>query len=165
VKFVTETWADSASKAAFIAEDPPVDLPISAAVIMIIRGDQLLLTKIHRGWDIPGGHLEAGETSEQAVIREVYEETGGTLGAFKRVGYLLITKIGSHKRNTQYSDKGGIMVFWGNEVVLDDQHDFTQHEATETRFVPFKELAAYHHNWTKMKQQMLEYVLALDSQS
>ena len=30
----------------------------------------------HRGWDFAKGHLEKGETNEQAAIREVEEETG-----------------------------------------------------------------------------------------
>ena len=29
-----------------------------------------------RGWEIPGGHLEEGETPEEAMIRELKEETG-----------------------------------------------------------------------------------------
>lgn len=30
----------------------------------------------HKGWDFPKGHIEKGETSEEAAIREVEEETG-----------------------------------------------------------------------------------------
>ena len=29
-----------------------------------------------RGWEIPGGHLNDGETPEEAMIRELFEETG-----------------------------------------------------------------------------------------
>jgi mutator protein MutT len=54
-----------------------------AALAIIRRGDELLLVRRHPQhphafggmWDMPGGRLEAGETPEQALLREIDEET------------------------------------------------------------------------------------------
>ena len=48
------------------------------AVCAVQHGDTLLmLSQPHRaGWSLPGGLLETGETPEEAVTREVLEETG-----------------------------------------------------------------------------------------
>lgn len=48
---------------------------------IIEKEGKVLLTKRNvepfRGcWCLPGGHLEPGETSEEAIVREVREETG-----------------------------------------------------------------------------------------
>lgn len=34
--------------------------------------------KKRNGWEIPGGHIEQGETWQDAAKREMYEETGAT---------------------------------------------------------------------------------------
>ena len=38
-------------------------------------------------WDLPGGGAEVGESAEQCVIREVYEETGLIVEKFEPIGF------------------------------------------------------------------------------
>jgi argininosuccinate lyase/8-oxo-dGTP diphosphatase len=55
----------------------PPGLRIST-VVFITKADAILLVKQNYGrqyWSLPGGVIEAGESVEQAAIREVKEET------------------------------------------------------------------------------------------
>ena len=40
-------------------------------------GSILMVQHPERGWEFPGGHVEKGETPEDALIRELEEEVGG----------------------------------------------------------------------------------------
>ena len=61
------------------AEIPP-RRPSLGAGMVCFRADQVLLIKRGKAprlgeWSIPGGHVEWGETTAQAAMREVMEET------------------------------------------------------------------------------------------
>ena len=48
------------------------------AYAIAFDGDRFLMVwhKRRNGWEMPGGHIEEGETSEQAAAREFMEEAG-----------------------------------------------------------------------------------------
>ena len=59
-------------------------------ITKIGEGSKILFVKHpKRGWEIPGGHLLQDETPEQAIIRELKEETGcdGKLIAWNKEYY------------------------------------------------------------------------------
>jgi 8-oxo-dGTP diphosphatase len=74
----------------------PTRVPCVGAVIRDEAGRILLIKRGHEPgkglWSVPGGRIESGETDEQAVVREVREETGlevecgSLLGAIERPG-------------------------------------------------------------------------------
>lgn len=65
---------------------PPIDC-CSAVFWLPIVGDHVILTKNHRGRELPWGHVEEGETLEQALAREMQEETWRVLLDCKFRGY------------------------------------------------------------------------------
>lgn len=66
--------------------------PVPAAVAVLMRGGRILLTRRarppHAGtWDLPGGFLEAGESPERCLRREIREELGIGIRRARLIGF------------------------------------------------------------------------------
>ena len=69
----------------------PIKRVFSAGGIVVKSDDgpKVLVTQHskHHGWDFPKGHIEQGESGEQAALREVEEETGVKAEIIEKVGH------------------------------------------------------------------------------
>ena len=76
--------------ATFLPGDAPPDA--FAALVFPFYGDRLVLAEIPgRGWCVPSGRVEAGESVEDAARRETFEEAGATLGRLAPLGGFVLT--------------------------------------------------------------------------
>ncbi|WP_455660398.1 NUDIX hydrolase [Pradoshia sp.] len=55
---------------------PPKHIVSAATIVMNEKREILLLRGPKRGWEMPGGQVEEGESLKDAAIRETMEETG-----------------------------------------------------------------------------------------
>lgn len=62
----------------FVSKDLPKDIAPSAAIGLPIYNNQIILVRTKRGWEMPGGHIEEGESTLDCLKRELEEEIGAT---------------------------------------------------------------------------------------
>ena len=71
-------------------------IAISQAVILADNRILLAVRRDLRGWELPGGHVKAGESAKEALIREVREETGHEIAIERLVGTYARTGFRPH---------------------------------------------------------------------
>jgi 8-oxo-dGTP pyrophosphatase MutT (NUDIX family) len=83
------SWMPAGSEGRLYVADelPPPEL-CRTAFGFVFNGPRVLLTRLRdRDWDIPGGHIDPGETPEVAAVREVWEETAARVEIIEPVGF------------------------------------------------------------------------------
>lgn len=71
---------------------------------------------VNRGWDLPGGHLEPGESPEEAVRREAMEEAGAVMEDLRVLGYEKISLGGPKPAGYPYPHPVSYQVFFYGRV-------------------------------------------------
>ncbi len=86
-----------------------------SAFIMAFKNEDIILANVYgRGWDIPGGHIENSETPEEAIHRELFEETGASLLCSSLMGYAKITINSEKPTGYNYPFPISYMpIYWG----------------------------------------------------
>ena len=73
-------------------------------------------------WDCGGGTLEFGESFEEAVRREVFEEYGAQVLDMRYVGTRNILRVNSDGRKTHWIANGFAVLVDPEEVVIGEPH-------------------------------------------
>ncbi len=112
----------------------PKRVPCVGALVSDGGGRLLLVLRAHPPqagrWSLPGGRVEAGESAEQAVVREVAEETGLIVVPERLVGRV----VRAGPDDVEY-DVADFRCRW------EDGHLLAADDAREARFVTAGDLA------------------------
>ncbi|MEX2028511.1 MAG: NUDIX domain-containing protein [Candidatus Curtissbacteria bacterium] len=152
-----EYWEKEATLVSYIKNKPvPEFLTVTAVKVYVIFDSKLLLINDKRGWDVPGGHVNDGEGLDFAVRREFREETGLELPSHKFIGYLFCKKERNNKNNQKYPKESAVALFCATLAI---QNNVNIVKGREFKFLDFDQVGKIHHNWTKMKKEILEFAL------
>ncbi|MEO1781999.1 8-oxo-dGTP diphosphatase [Enterococcus diestrammenae] len=87
---------------------------------IITKNSKILLVKRRDlpFWDLPGGGLESGETLEECLIRETFEETGLIVSNCKQILHFINTSINDEQFIFSSTIVGGKPISDGPETRL-----------------------------------------------
>ncbi len=143
-------------------ELPPLSLCASAYSITFNTEGKLLMTDLLEGerpvriLDIPGGHIDPGETPEEAVVRETFEETGVRVKVLRQVAYKENTINAPEPPGWRYPYPTGYMIFYLCEVV--EETPFSGNEDAHGRAWLHPEEFGKS-KWCMENRQLLEEIL------
>ena len=134
---------------------PPLSLVTSIHAFCYMEGRLLLVELRDRGWDIPGGHMELGESPEACLKRELLEE------AYAEGNSTLIGRISvDHSECPNWTEasrypKVGYQLFYRVDItrLLPFEAKF---ESAQRIFIDPAETQVYYKGWNPVHRHALE---------
>ncbi|KIL38784.1 DNA mismatch repair protein MutT [Gordoniibacillus kamchatkensis] len=158
-KTIYANWGGHNVKLTWILSDtlPDITKVTSVHGYCFYQGKVLLVHVKGRGFDIPGGHVEQGESPEQAFHREAYEE-GYVKGELRYLGMIEV----SHEDNPLYQPGGkyplvGYQLFYRMDI--DQSLPFQRENESTSRIWVEPEEIAYVMNDHELSLLVLEEAL------
>lgn len=109
-----------------------------AGRVLLARRHEPANVNAHNKWEFPGGGIDFGETPEQAVIREVLEETGLNVKIIRMLPTVL-----SHV----WEDRGNtvqiLILSYHCEIISGKLGDHTDGEIAELKFIKPEDISSY----------------------
>jgi 8-oxo-dGTP diphosphatase len=127
----------------------PFRAPLRAFAVLVFPwdGERVLICDIEdRGWCIPGGRVEAGETSLEAAHREAVEEGGVILENVQYIGCYHISERREVRWAECYAARVGQLV----EIGMTE-------ESKGRKLVTLAELPALYHIWNPLTDMVFQY--------
>lgn len=149
---------DSSTRVRFtpLTEVPPGTVT-SCFVVAIAPNGHIAISRPERGWGLPGGHVEAGESPEDCVRREANEECGITLGKLTVIGGWLAEKVKETEYNEKYPKHAYQLMYLAQIEAISDNYT-PQHEILERKFIPIEDFPKYHHSFDSY-ESIYNYIL------
>jgi 8-oxo-dGTP diphosphatase len=120
-----------------------------AGLVFPWSGEKVLICDIFdRGWCIPSGRVEPGETSVQAVLREALEEGGAVLDHLQYIGCYRIDE----RREVRWADCYTARIKQLVDIV-------NPVESKGRRLVSIEELPEIYHVWNPLTEQVFQHSL------
>lgn len=155
---VTYWGEDASTQVRFTPLRQVPDNSITSCFVVAVTPDQrIAIARPKRGWGLPGGHVEAGESPEDCVRREADEECGVTLGRLTVIGGWLAEKVKETEYNAKYPKRAYQLLYLARIESISDSYT-PQYEILERKLIPIEDFPKYHHSFDSY-ESIYNYIL------
>jgi ADP-ribose pyrophosphatase YjhB (NUDIX family) len=154
----TVNWSGCLYKLRWVQPD---DLPnnplITTSHGYCFKDETIVVVENHRGCELPGGHIEEGESFVKAFKREVREEACVLIDSIKCLGFIEAVPLDS-TAPSKYSNLS-YMAFCS--AIITAEMDFTSDfECLSRQYIEPEDIRTVHHTWHDIYEPSLLAALA-----